>query len=280
MTSLLISYPDLPFRALYYSATQVFDQDYPLENMFAGERGAWSRLQTATSGSVAIIWDLGSSGAAATFDHMIVGGVSELLGGGCIGCALAGSPDNVTYTNHLGTAAGFATRTFAGPNSRDVLFTRFATNINNDIGPAAGTYRYWRVSIYGGTQKFPLSKLHIGNFLDLGKEPDFYEWSVVDTDETPWQYPRGHQSMGRLTHEIRRVTLEYDGLSDALVNSITANLLRDPYRRTVFLHAVTYTEVLFGNSLLHCRVVADECSIERTTKANWNNVKLVFEEMV
>jgi hypothetical protein len=276
MTSFLISYPDMPVSALHYWTGLPMDPDYPVENYFTGERSAYGQLASQTSIGINFFFDLGP-GVTKTYDHLIIGGCNILKAEGLYSVrARARVTLASSSINHLGTLNQFQNKTFAGPHGHDILFT---SSFNSDVGPASGTYRYWTIYFEGANSKAACSKFHLGNWLDFGKEPDSYEHSVIDPGLSTWQFPRGQRTMDRLTHEVHRVAVEYDGLTDAQVVDVSEKLLKDPYRHTFFLHAATYTEVLFGNSLLHVRIIADECSINRVYN-DWNNVRLVFEEMI
>lgn len=276
MTSLLFSVNDLAINAHSYSCAKAFLEDYPLENLFGGSRHAYARLAAVTSTDTSIICDLGPAGTPVLYDHFILGGVgvlrSEALTAARLLAATAvGGPFNA----HLGTASAFGTRTFAGPDGQDVLFT---STVNSDVGPQTGTWRFWNVTLQGTNSTFTLSKFHAGNWIDLDVEPDNYEIATVEPSSDGWLFPRGQRAMARTAPERHRITVEYDGLTDAQATTLRTRLLADPYRYSVYLYAAQFPEVLFGNTLLHCRVLEEECEIRRNPRLNWNFVRLTFEE--
>ncbi len=176
-----------------------------------------------------------------------------------------------------GSIINFATRTFTGLYSRDLIFT---AGYNDTFAATLISYRYWKFTISGGTHKFPFSKLYFGPFLDMLKEPAYYDIEPFTDSEDTWRAPRGQVLMTRTAYPRHRITIEYDGLTDAKVNELFLKVLRNPYKSTVWLYAATYSDPLYGNKLMYCRPVLDECTSEQKKKSgDWNDVKLLFEEI-
>lgn len=276
MSSFLISYPDIPATALVVSPTQTWDSTYSLQecNLWYGERHDWARLASATTG-ISITFDLGVSTTKAV-DHFILGGVQLLRSNGVTEARLQGSADASSWANQLGTSSNFQTRTLSGPNGHDVVFTQA---FNDTIAASLTSYRYWRFFLSGGSHKFPLSKAYFGTFFNMGKEPDYFEVTIVDDDVDPWRYPRGHVMMTKSTHPRHQILVEWDGVTDAKATEFNTKILSNPTKRHVFLYTATYHDVLFGNRSLHAKVLSEECSISKV-KQDWNNVSAVFTEMV
>ena len=68
--------------------------------------------------------------------------------------------------------------------------------------------------------------------------------------------------------------------TDAKANEFFDKIIKDPYRSTVYLYTSDYDDPLYDNKLMHCRVVADSCDVNKSNeKANWNTVRAVFEEV-
>lgn len=282
MTSLLIAYPDIPASAMTWKSQASgvdisYADDYPMESLFYGERSNWG-IHTSVQTNIELIFDLGL-GYSRTVDHFILCGVLNLVQVGIAASAiLAGSPDGSAWTNQLGCTTGFSSLTRSGPNSQDIVFT---TAFNDTIAGTLAAYRYWRCKIAtsGSSQALWFSKVYCGAFFDMGQEPDYFEWEILSDDVDTWRYPRGHVLMTKSTHTRNRVTIEWDGVTDAKAASFATTILKNPYRHTVVLYTATYHDVLAGYRALHCRVMADECSIKQV-KQDWNNITLVCEEMV
>ena len=252
-----------------------YDTDYPVESLSYGKRSNYARLASAGSSTV-ITYDLGN-GFSRTVDHFILGGTSLLTAGGVSQAKIEGSSDGSTWANQLGTAGDFATRTFYGPDAQDLIFT---PTVNDNLSGTIAAYRYFRLTLSGGSHKFSVSKAYFGAFFDMGKEPDDYDLEVISDDIDTWRYPRGHVLMTKSTHARHRVTVEWDGVTDAKAAEFCAKILGNPYRNSVFLYTSTYLDPLYDNRLMHCKVMDDECSVEKqSVSGNWNNVVAVFEEL-
>jgi hypothetical protein len=275
-SSFLICYPDIPPSALTWSVTDAFDVDYSLENAFYGERHNYAQLAAAQLSPTAT-FDLGT-GNSRTVDHLIIGGAQLLLANGVTLAKVQGSSDGVSWVNQLGTASAFQTRTFVGPDGDDVIFK---AGYNDDLAGTLAAYRYFKVSFSGGAaHKFPFSKLYFGASFDMGKEPDNYDMEVVtEQDSDTWKYPRGHTLMTKAFHPRHKHTVEWDGVTDAKATEFMTSILANPYRNFVFLHAGTYADPLYSNTLIYAQVMADECTVTKSDE-NWNDIKAVFLESI
>lgn len=270
--------PDIPAEALTASSTQTFDEDRPLVSSFYGTGYIHARIASAQT-SVQMTFDLGT-GNSRTVDHFIIGGVKSLVDGGTNTAILAGSNNGSTWVNQLGTSTAFLTRTLNGPYKDDLIFT---SSYNDDIAGTLAAYRYFRVTISktSGTAQFAFRKLYFGTSFDMEKEPDNYNLEVItERDSDTWVYPRGHPIMSKAFYPKHRVTVEWDGISDAKASDFMDKIINDPYRSTVYLYTSQYLDPLYDNKLMHCRVVAPSCSITKDNVApNWNSITAVFEEV-
>lgn len=275
-SSFLICYPDVPSSALVVTPTQTHDPDFDVSNHFYGKRHNYSKL-ASTSFAYTVTYDLGT-GNSRTIDHFIIGGAQILLAQGVIGAVVSGSNDGTTFTNQLGTFTNLSTRTFNGPDGDDVIFTQA---YNDQIAGSLTAYRYFRVNITAGfLVTFPLSKIYIGASFDMGVEPSTYDMTVVtDNDSDTWRYSRGHVVMAKAYHPIHRVTVEWDGVTDAKATEFMASIMSNPYRHSVFLYAATYADPLYDNKLMYCKVVDSECSVTKLDQ-DFNNIVAVFEESI
>lgn len=276
--SFLIMKPDVTEAALVTSSSTAFEEDRPLVASFYGQSYTHARVSSAVA-SLDITFDLGT-GNSRTIDHLIIGGVKSLVASSTNGVVLSGSNNGSSWTNQIGTSSGFLTRTLSGPYADDVIFT---PTFNDQIAGTLAAYRYFKLSISktSGTAQYAFRKLYFGAAFDMEKEPDSYSMEVLtERDSDTWIYPRGHVIMSRAFYPRHRVTIEWDGVSDAKANEFMAKILGDPYRSTVYLYAAQYQDPLYDNRLMHCRVVSDACTITKDNMTdNWNDIVAVFEEV-
>lgn len=277
-SSFLILAPDVPEAALVVTTTVAFAEDYPLAASFYGVGYNHARLNAA-SGNLEVTFDLGT-GNSRTIDHLVIGGVKSLVASSVNTIKVAGSNNGSTWIDQLGTSSSFLTRTRNGPYSDDVVFT---ATYNDDIAGTLAAYRYFKLTIAkaSGTAQFAFRKLYFGQAIDMGKEPDSYDLEVLtEGDADTWKYPRGHTIMSKAYYPKHRITVEWDGVSDAKANEFFDKVIKDPYRSTVYLYTSDYDDPLYDNKLMHCRVVADSCDVSKDNeRVNWNTVKAVFEEV-
>lgn len=289
-SSFLIFHPDVPSSALNITSLATpsgnplyFDDDYPLVSSFYGEtynhaKFDVTRLTAGTTGFTAT-FDLGT-GNSRTIDHLVIGGVKSLLTANVSGVYVQGSSNGTFWFNLIGTTSNFQNRTRSGPYSDDIVFT---ASFNDQIGAAAGAYRYFRFVVSGATANTALAfrKLYFGAGFDMGKEPDNYNMEVsTEDDADTWKYPRGHVIMSKAFYPRHTFTVEWDGVSDAKANEFATKILGDPYRSTVYLYTESFQDPLYDNRLIHCRVVADSCTISKDNETQgWNDIVAVFEEV-
>jgi hypothetical protein len=279
-SSFLIMKPDVPEMALVVTVTApaTFDQDYPLAGSFNGAGHNYARLASAQN-TLEIVFDLGTGNTRA-IDHFIIGGVKSLRAIGVDRVLLQASTNGTLWFNQLGTTASFLSKTLNGPNLDTVIFT---PTYNSDVVQTAGSYRYFKVIIQktsgGVTIPFSFSKLYFGAAFDMDKEPDNYDIEALDEGSDTWKYPRGHTIVSKAFYPRSSVTIEWDGVTDAKSNEFLRSVLSDPYRGSVYLYTEQYKDPLFDNTIMFCKVMADDCSITKDNDVdNWNDIVAVFEE--
>jgi hypothetical protein len=278
-SSFLIYTPDAPAISLVVASSLAFHEDYPLVSSFSGRTYLHSRSKQSAS-TLTLSFDLGS-GISRQADHLILGGVSSLLAAGVDSVKLQASSDNSVWIDQLGTTSSLASKIKDGPYSDDIIFTSAK---NNDLVGALAPYRYFRVVFAKVASPsailYAFRKLYFGAAFDIGEEPSAYNLELIaDQDQDTWQYPRGHVIMSKAFRPKHRVTVEWDGVSDAKANEFAQKLLGDSYRNTVYLYTQTYKDPLYDNVLLHCRVVPESTQIVKANDVeNWNNITAVFEE--
>lgn len=277
MTSFLVCYPDVPANAMVVTPSVTMDELYPIENTFYGERWAFAQ-RAATGTSLTITYDLGT-GFFRTVDHFIVAGCQSLRANSVTECRLQGSTNGTTWVDQLGTASGFLTRTFMGPDGDDVIFT---PTVNDQFAATLASYRYWRVVMSSaGSHSFSVSKIYFGTSFDFINEPDFYDLEVLtEKDSDTWRYPRGHIIMSKAFYPKHRFTIEWKGLTDATARSLCNTLLSNPFKNHVFLYTGTFHDPLYDNRLVHARVIAESCTVTpKKGTGDWIDVSMEFEEL-
>ena len=277
-SSFLVLKPDVPDEALVITSSTPFEEDYPVAATFYGRGYTHGRISSAV-GSLDITFDLGT-GNEREVDHLVIGGIKSLVAASTTGVVLSGSNDGTTWVSQLGTSANFLTRTANGPDRDDVIFT---PTYNDEIAGTIAAYRYFKLTISkaSGTAQFAFRKLYFGESFDMGKEPDNYNIEVLNEgDADTWKYPRGHTILSKAYYPKHRLTVEWDGVSDAKANEFLERVINDPYRSTVYLYTSNYQDPLYDNKLMHCRIISDQCSVSKDNEVqNWNNITAVFEEV-
>jgi len=273
--SFLISFPDVPANAMVVTPATIYDTDYPVESLSYGTRHSYGRLATATTSTV-ITYDLGN-GFSRTIDHLILGGIVPLISAGVTQAKVEGSSDGSTWVNQLGTTSGFLSRSFYGPDGQDLVFT---PTVNDQLAGTLISYRYFRLTLSGGgSHKFSFSKAYFGAWFDMDKEPDNYDIESITDDVDTWRYTRGHLLMTKSTYPRHRITVQWDGVTDAKTKEFFTSILSNPYRNKVFLYTSTFLDPLYDNRLMYCQVIAEECSAKKQRGAgDWNDITAVFEE--
>jgi hypothetical protein len=280
VASFLILYPDIPKSALVVTPDrEFFSETSPnwLENAFYGAQYSYAQI-TQNATSLSITFDMGT-GVTRNPDYFLIGGTYPLRTLGCTQARLDASNDQVTWSAQLGTNATFASKTFFGPYDDDIIFT---TAVNNDLTRVAGNYRYFRTNFAWTTSaKASFSRLFFGNGFDMGVEPSSYDMEVsVERDADTWRYPRGNIVMSKAYYPKHRITIEWDGVSDAKANEFCQKILSNPYSDSFYLYTSTHKDPLYDNTLINCKLLAESSSITKKSDVlNWNDIVAVFEEI-
>lgn len=277
-SSFLILLPDVPAEALSMESSRVYALDYSPYSAFYGQGYLCAKLETAAN-SVSLTFDLGT-GNSRTIDHLVLGGVKSLLATNVSKAIIQGSNDSTTWANQLGTASSLSSRVKDGPRQDSIIFTQTK---NDDLAGTLSAYRYFKFTMEtsAGTSDFPLNKLYFGQAFDMGQEPSNYDLELVaERDADTWKYARGHTIMSKAFYPRHRLTVEWDGISDAKANEFLNKVLLNPWRNTVYLYTQNYKDPLYDNTLLFCRVISENCSIEKRNDVDdWNDIRIEFEEV-
>jgi hypothetical protein len=278
MTSCLISYPDIPARAISVTTNRTYATDNSHENLLYGHRHNIAQLSSNQS-NISIVYDLGSATTAAV-DHLILGNAKALHALGVTDAYIQGSTNGSTWVDQMGTVS-FQNRTFSGHYLKDIAFT---AAFNDDRAGTLIAYRYWQLYLSGGSaHKFPLSKAYFGTFFDMGVEPSTPLYEYKEREYDAWRHGRGHVMMTKGTNSSFMFTMDWQGVTDAKAEEFCEKILENPLHHHVFLYGVTHVDPLADLKLVHCKVLADRCTIRARKKlisGGWNDITCVFEEMV
>lgn len=272
MTSkLLIAYPDIQAAALDTTSDGTYAEDTPLQNTFYGMRHCIGQLATAAADHYAL-WDLGL-GVTQSANYIIFARADVLKTQGVPSIVLKGHTGtrvNATTGTTVWSNALFTGETLVGPQANDYVATFTAST----------AFRYWWINFTAATTaKFGRSKNYIGTFLDLGEDPDSFSYSLLQDNSGELAFPTGQVRMTRIAEPRRTFEINWTGISDANAQLFAEKVLADPWRRYVYLYA-TNTQILGGQSLVHCRVVPEQCAIRKSNKKDWAYIRGVFEEVI
>lgn len=263
--SLLIAYPDIASRALEILPSTAYDDLHPVTNVLFGARHALGK--TTASGSSTVRYDLGS-GVTASSNFVIIARADILKADNCTTLALNGSA--TTTPGAVYSDASFATATLYGPDSADYIAS-FA---------ASTAYRYWWTSYtITGTGYATRSKEYFGTLFDMGRDPDMYDVQIADRQGGELSFATGNVRVSRGLPERRVFNIHWSGVTDAKAVSFFSSILANDRQRLVFLYAPTRTEILDDLVLVHCRVLAEQCRLDRASVLDWNAITAVFEEV-
>lgn len=268
-TSLLISFPDIPRKAVYLASQQATATDKGQENLILGERSAICETASATT-SQRFTFGLGSGYAAkgGKADHIIIARADKLQSGLMTQLDIKRSADNSTFTTEQ-TDASFSTATLYGPNGHDYIldFTQ------------SSAYEFWRVdftSASGAT--FPVSKVFLGSWFDFGQEPDGFSIERVPAKEAVWYASSGALYTARLELPVYRFSFTWEHVSDAVVSNFQRDIAKISHKATYFLYTRTQHELLGNQRLVNVRLV--NWSVTTGEKINWQNLTANFEEVL
>jgi hypothetical protein len=260
VTNFLIGYPDIPLRSTAFTASAAEDPSYPLKNLITGGRGRMFQFNAAQT-SYWIKADMGAS-ATASMQFFFLARANMLKKAGVTQCILQSSPNDAAWTNRIGTAANFQSKTFTGPRSEDLLFTQ---TFNDDAANyTSSAIRYWRITGLTASSKMMFSKFYLGNWFDFGKEP------VVPIV----QRRQGYEFKNREARHIFKMS--WQGIDDATRQSFNEKILRYKDINPVILYD-TADLILNDMRTLHAWIT--DCKVRPITY-NRNDISVTFEEAI
>lgn len=271
MTSLLIAYPDIPYRAL--TATTFASNDgviassahdankYALENTIAGPRHTWHALNTAAK-QFSVLYDMGA-GVSASANYFIVTRADIL-------------PADTVELGYATTAGAYTLAVEEYPWWWGERLGTRATDYVTTFASVSG--RYWLTNfVKDSTTVFPRQKVYIGTWLDLGRDPSDVDASRAVTRGDTYRSDTGNAISARMGEPVYTASITWDGLTDAAVLSFKQKLCLYPIQRTCFLYTSSNHVVLDNIKLLHCELV--EASFTKVY-SNYNSITARFVEVV
>lgn len=263
MSNILISYPQVPYDALYYVSTNAYADFRNEENLITGERYNYAHLNSATSGTIRTEWDLGASGSA-TIDHIIIARADLLVLWGVSPVLIEGGNGSSPSYSTIYNDASFTSATLLGRRATDYYAT-FATS---------SAYRWFRYSLTsGGTGKFPSSTVHLGTLFDFDEDPD-PQLTVLEPGLQKSVSVDGTDHVFMTGDSRYQLDLEWAGVTDAKAETFMNDIVP---RKYVFIREVTDYGTLQGAGLLHCEIV----QAEHTDRKDGNNrIRARFVEIL
>lgn len=275
MGTLKISANHIPYEAQVLSIlnsanAEIFGDDFKRPRDLTGGPRYQHFTPATASTIVRFLVDLGADYTTknAAADHIILARGDILQGQGVTDVTLSRSSDAASYTDvHDNTS--FASATLSGPDSQDYIATFSETS----------QYRYWRLQIEAGSSITPrFSKWHTGVLIDFGSDPSSFSAELVTPADAEWKSSAGVRFSCRTEDPYYRISIEWDGLTDAELQEFIDDVYSKREECPVFLYAPDQTQILDGHTLMHVRCVEAEWS-KKDGIDDYNHLRCDFEEV-
>lgn len=267
-TNLVISYPDIPWNAIYSDTTPDYSSASVIHHSshITGQRFIrWYWPSASTTPSVR--YDMGT-GNTATADHVIIARADLLQSAGVTRMRVKRGSDGSAWTDQVDDAS-FATATLYGPRTNDYIST-FATT---------SAYRWWQFYLDSSSSTCQHSKFHLGMFFDFGYDPYDFRIDLRPASEAYWYSDNGTRWGYRLEQPVHVMDVEWRGISDDNVTSFSNKIARWKHVNPVFLCTKSTHDILNSHRIIHC--ILDSWSTEQVSKKNdYNLVKARFIEIL
>lgn len=249
MVNLTFHYPHIPYAGTDISLP-TGATGYEANSVHAGAR-AKIYYASASSTSSAWSWDYGSTIAP---DYLIIAHADYLT---------KRDSASISYTVRGASDSGFVTGTnYSGTISTSNLIGTTASDFYVSLTTAA--YRYWKVTLTTtDTFKHSVSKIYLGNALDLGRDPTYSSLIRRGGLEQNWQTKYSLQ-------------LEYQGIPNATRETFWNTIIAKSDIKQIFLRD-SGDAILQGYELLHCRLLDAEIT---SIGLNNSSFTLRFEEII
>jgi hypothetical protein len=279
-TSLVISYPDIPFRCANigasYSTSDTepnYTTDFHFINTVSGNRSTY--WYTTNSSDTHTIYYYFTSGTTAQPDHVIAAR-ADLL------------PSNFTLNVQSSTdAVSWTTETSSATLSGETFYGAFIVNstVTTDYikeFTTSNNRRYWRIRFSkasGSNAELAVSKLYLGNFFDFNAEPDDYNIERIPAREVIFRSDSGTEKKQSTGETYYRITLDWWGVTDDKVKDFYNKIVKYAAINPVFLYTRSVHELLDSQRLLHCRLTG--CRTEQIQqKVDFNRVSCTFDQVL
>lgn len=259
MTNLLISYPDIPARAVSISASPNFLTLYPVDNLFSGHRRNWGETTGHQDADIEIIFDMGE-GNTASVDHCILSHADRLITDGATAFSVSSSDDGVSYSTQFTEATLNAATLYSGDYVAEI--TEYSAR--------------WHKLIIEANNDIAFSKIHLGKWLNLGNDPDEFPYNP-QLEDGVIKYTSGSDSIYRLNKEMLNIEISWDFLSDTAIENWLNLIARNNDIRYLFLYTTSQHRILNDRVLLNCELSGWE---HEKILDNNNNLSASFLEIL
>lgn len=283
MTNLLIGYPEIPEAAITCNSYANVKDNSPNEYAFAPAQNLWTvrrSLGWASSFEVGdhyIEWDLGAdvSKSANFIGFARLDRLCNLSAKvGYFLDARASILDGWTNVDHYGNpedSEGVNNLTKYGTRGTDDYFKTFT---------ASAAYRYWRLhldSINGANFYARLSKLFFGTVLNLGQEPNTFNFTPSNKRSGNLRTTSDSIRISRAGTGYLQYDVTWEWVTDAKVQEFYDKIVEKRDRYSVFLYSATFHPVLRDLRMLHAYLVDEKVTVKAP---GLNTLTCKFEELV
>jgi hypothetical protein len=295
-----IAYPDIPYRAIVRSTSQVFSTVYKAGNLISGERYLRGKLGSAwtpgsyahedgdafgflaytypvaigTAGTAYVGYDLGIDNTipiTASANYLLIARADLLLAQNIMSVTLKANTVDTYATAVTITNQGVDDVTLYGPNANDLLVTFTASS----------AYRYWWLDFHctAGTTTLEHSKHYFGTYFDFGVAPASWSYERVFEDGSKEGTISGASDIARVEELKYKFDIEWQGVSDAMAQSFMDTIVKRSDVQRFFLFTTAQPQILANKTVMHVKLVNAETT--NPTKAiNWNTITASFEEII
>ena len=249
MANLTFHYPQVQFLGSNISVP-TGATGYGANNAHSGSRAKIFHASAASTSS-AWSWDYGSTIAP---DYLIIAHAD---------CMTKRDTASVSYTLRGASDSGFVTGTnYSGTISTSGLIGTTSSDFYVVLTTTA--YQYWRLTLTTTASfKHMLSKIYVGQALDLGRDPTFS--SSIKRE--------GSQQNGQTKYLLE---LNYEGIPNATRETFWNNVIVNSDFKEVFIRDAGNV-VLQSYALLHCRLVEAQIN---NIGLSVSSFTLKFEELI
>lgn len=255
MTTLSVSFPDIPFKASATTAAEAAATYYSEFNLVRGPRYLHYKSATADT-SCYFQYNLGSTYATkgGVVNHVILAGhmfeqtLSQVL--------YEDSANGSDWTARLTDDAPV----FYGPDSRDYVGTLTATN----------AAQYHKVTLTFARAEYKrFSKLYLGRSWTPAVSPAGYSIERIPGVNSSIISSSGAVRMCRAEPTKYRIQVRWDLLTSAEIAAFQSNIARYAELSNFFLYTTTQHDILDNQRILHCSLVRSDINRSGGVSNKW-----------